>query len=51
MTWTSSEVRYLEEHAGDGAAAIAEAVRKLEQQAQDAASTTSGSKCDEAVES
>ena len=30
---------------------IAEAVRKLEQQAQDAASTTSGSKCDEAVES
>lgn len=28
MTWTSSEVRYLEEHAGDGAAAIAEALGK-----------------------
>ena len=31
--------------------AIAEALREQEQQAQDAASTTSGSKCDEAVES
>lgn len=28
MTWTSSEVRYLEEHAGDGAVAIAEALGK-----------------------
>lgn len=28
MTWTSSEVRYLEEHAGDGAEAIAEALGK-----------------------
>lgn len=28
MTWTSSEVRYLEEHAGDGAATIAEALGK-----------------------
>lgn len=28
MTWTSSEVSYLEEHAGDGAAAIAEALGK-----------------------
>lgn len=28
MTWTSSEVRYLEEHAGDGAEAIAKALGK-----------------------
>lgn len=28
MTWTSSEVRYLEEHAGDGAVAIAEVLGK-----------------------
>lgn len=28
MTWTSSEVRYLEEHAGDGAVAIAETLGK-----------------------
>ena len=28
MTWTSSEVRYLEEHAGDGAVTIAEALGK-----------------------